>query len=90
MHGRKKRLVPPTAEEIKALNVKTQTYKSLINIIMTRKAQNDHSMETLTLIGALYTYCIFHMLVFSCFCFVNVQIANAPSILSFYAYPVRM
>lgn len=53
MHGRKKRLVPPTPEEISALEIKTKTYKSLINIIITRKAKKDHSIETLTLIGKL-------------------------------------
>lgn len=49
MHGRKKRIEPLSKEEQQVLSVKAKTYKSLMEIIQTRRKAGDASAETFIL-----------------------------------------
>jgi len=49
MHGRKKRVEPLSKEEQNVLNVKAKTYKSLMDIIQSRRKAKDSSTETFML-----------------------------------------
>ena len=53
MHNRKKLERPPSEAEVAALQKKSQTYASLVNIIFERRRTKDHSVETLTLVGKM-------------------------------------
>jgi geranylgeranyl transferase type-2 subunit alpha len=53
MHNRKKTEKPPSEAEIAALQKKSQTYESLVSILFERRRNNDHSKDTLDLLGKM-------------------------------------
>lgn len=53
MHNRKKLDRPPSDAEIAAVQKKSQTYASLVQIIFERRRANNHSDETLQLVGKM-------------------------------------
>lgn len=53
MHNRKKLERPPSDAEIAALQKKSQTYASLVQIIFERRVAKDHSADTLQLVGKM-------------------------------------
>lgn len=53
MHNRKKPVVPPSEAEVNAMREKTAMYKSLVQVVLTKKMQKDMSLETLSLVGKL-------------------------------------
>jgi len=53
MHNRKKLDRPPSDAEIAAVQKKSQTYASLVQIIFDRRRAKDHSDETLQLVGKM-------------------------------------
>ncbi len=59
MHGRKKRVEPLSKEEETVLATKAKTYKSLMQIIQTRRKSKDYSAETFVLLSKLW-------IIFSC------------------------
>ena len=53
MHNRKKLDRPPSDTELAAVQKKSQTYASLVQIIFDRRRAKDHSEETLQLVGKM-------------------------------------
>lgn len=51
MHNRRKPDFPPTEAEKLALREKGDMYKSLVDLIFQKKKHNDHTKETLIIIG---------------------------------------
>jgi geranylgeranyl transferase type-2 subunit alpha len=53
MHNRKKPTAPPTDAEVSALKEKTSMYRTLVDMVLTKKREKDSSQETLVLVGKL-------------------------------------